>query len=220
MANTPPPNKSASRVPRRAGPAWFAWLGVVVVLIGLAAVLHRGGDSDYTQGSTSTTARPLAASGYSNLSVRGAGSFSLAVEDDGSARSVQWNGTTYTDGAQIGAVSVRDKDDGFVLTARSGTTLRFKAKDDSGYSIRNESGDVLYRVKVKDDKFNVYDSTGKRLLYGKEKKGELRLRDDSGTEIGAINGTTQLAYAAILAVPIEPEMRIAAFVHRAEQLVP
>lgn len=221
MANAPARKKPTSNAPRRAGPAWFVWLGIVLTLLGVAAVLHRGADPAYVNANTSHKSSALAGlSGGGSIKVSGIDSLALKVADSGGVRSVEWSGTVYRDGAQIGTVGVRDKDDGFVLTDRSGTSFRFKAKDDSGYSIRDEAGAVLYRVKIKEDKFNVYDGAGNRLLYGKEKKGELRLRNDAGGEIGRIEGTVDLAFAAILAVPIAPEVRIAALAHRVEKLIP
>ncbi len=209
--------KSAGQRPARAGA--LPWLGLVAALLGVSTAFNLGAETETSRSSdVSATGAPVAGTG--KIQVSGVGEFSLSLDDSAGVRSATSDGTLYRDGREIGGVSVRDKEDGFVLTDPYGATVRFKAKDDSGYSIRDEEGNVLYRVKLKEDKFNVYDGAGKRILYGKEKKGELRLRDDAGTEIGRIEGITDLALAAILAVPISTELRIAALVHRVEQLMP
>lgn len=202
----------------RAMPKLLVWLALVASLLTAATVLHCGADSEHARsssGSVQAAASELRVSGGA-----GVGAFVLRVEGQ-SPRAVQLDGVPFRDqGAAVGGgIEVRDKDDGFVLT-RGAEQLRFKAKDEAGYSIRDGADAVLFRVKVKEDKFNVYDGTGRRVLYGKEKKSQIQLRDDAGTTIGAISGTTNLALAAILAVPIPPEMRAAAFTHGVERLMP
>lgn len=115
--------------------------------------------------------------------------------------------------------SVREKDDGFVVVAPS-TEYRFKARDDEGYTVRHPSGAMLYKVKFKDDKFNVYDAQNARILYGKGKGDRLVLRDDRGTQQGRIEGERDLRRAAILAVPVPLEVRAIAFAHSVERLAP
>lgn len=146
------------------------------------------------------------------------------LEDRGALRLV----TVHTQGGALelsgpGPVVASDlllteRDDGFVVD-HGERSYRFKARDEGGYSVRNEAGTVLYRVKLKDDKFNVYDGQGTRLRAGKAKKGGISVRDDAGTEIGRIEGTEQLAVAAVLALPLPPAVLGAALAQRVESLL-
>lgn len=212
-----PPRPTPTRRRRRVAPWLAAWALVVAGALSLATLLHRGEEhaSAVEDGRDQHGSVELRVSGPASI-----GSFAARLEQGRAGRVVTLDGVTYRDGeGAIGGVAVRDKDDGFVLT-HAGESFRFKAKDESGYSVRDEAGNVRFRVKVKEDKFNVYDGTGKRIAYAKEKKGVLQLRDDGGATIGSISGTTDLALAAILVVPVPVEVRAAALAHGVEHLMP
>jgi hypothetical protein len=76
--------------------------------------------------------------------------------------------------------------------------------------VRDASGEVLYRVKLKEEKFNVYDGQGARVRHGKVKGGAVVVRDAAGATVLTITGARDLGRAGLLATPI-PDLPRALF---------
>lgn len=201
----------------------MAWLAIVALLLGAATVWRAEIATQATaEGVATERPSPTDSVGGLTLRVKGdarIGSFSCQYSERGDQTSVLLDGTSYGSAQASGELTVTDRDDGFVVTFED-QSYRFKSRDDGGYSVRDAQGAVLYRAKVKEDKFNIYDSGGRRLYYGKTKDGTLYLRDDGGAKIGRIEGTSDLALAAILAVPLPKQVRAAALAHNVHKLMP
>lgn len=219
-----PPNARARRL-------LLGWIAMFAVGVGLATVLHRpptaklGAVSTGAPNSTtipgtndeSTNTLAPSAGTTRTFSVQdGLDSFAVRMSEQDGVRSVAFDAFEATAAGAPG-YSVRDKDDGFVVET-AGAHYRFKARDEGGLSVRNEAGAVLCRVKLKDDKFNVYGSTGTRTGYGKAKEGRIVLYRENGDKRGAIVGTTDLALAAVLTLPVPTEVRAIALSRHAETL--
>lgn len=79
------------------------------------------------------------------------------------------------------------------------------------------SGGVLFRVKVKADKFNLYDSTDRRFAKGKRKDGAIVVRSEpDGADIGRITGASSLGEAGILSLPIPAPYRVLLWASRTQ----
>lgn len=223
--NLPPPPAANNPVSLR-GPV-LLWCGVIAALVGYATLsssadhVRAGGVSE--SGGTGSLLAALTATDLSvsldgtrrTYRVSDSGGDRAVVLDRASAGGVELKGPGAFEG---GGLRVRERDDGFVIELTGGESYRVKARDEGGYSVRDASGAVLYRAKLKDDKFNIYDGTGARIRAGKAKKGAISVRNDGGTEIGTIQGTTSLKLAAILAMPLPPEVRAAALAQRVEDM--
>lgn len=65
--------------------------------------------------------------------------------------------------------------------------------EDGEYALRDPQGNKIFRIKVKEEKFNIYDSKGVRLLHGKEKKGSILVRTESDSEVMRISIDSSVA---------------------------
>jgi hypothetical protein len=67
---------------------------------------------------------------------------------------------------------------------------------------------LINRVKIKSDKFNIYDANAKRLLHGKQKEDGFGVKNETNTQILKIKGVGSLREASYLSVPVPAEFRI------------
>lgn len=233
MHPNPPHRPAASapatppvRRPARSSRAWLlAWGGLVITGVVVATVLHRPAPHEPQR----NVASAPEAEAQASVLVRSSEVFSVASSVEAGqvvttvsegARSFRLigNGGDRVDDGQGTHWTIRDKDDGFVVEDGS-RSFRFKARDDGGYSLRDAAGEVMFRVKHKDDKFNVYDASGTRILYGKLKKGQIVLRSASDQQVGSVEGS-DLRRAAALVLPVPVPVRAIAYARRVDQLLP
>ena len=72
-----------------------------------------------------------------------------------------------------------------------------------GFELHGSDGALLWRVKVKADKFNVYDAAGKRAFHGKRKDDGISIHDDGDAQLWKIKGIAELAPAAPFGLPVD-----------------
>jgi hypothetical protein len=85
----------------------------------------------------------------------------------------------------------------------------FKVKaGDQGYSVFTASDELLNRIKIKEDKFNLYNKDAKRLLHGKQKDDGFGVKDEAGTQLIKIKGVTSLKEASYFAVQFSPSYQV------------
>ena len=114
------------------------------------------------------------------------------------------------DGQTLGSC-VQDPGKPSTFTDASGQARYRLVASENTYQLRHPDGGVAYRVKIKEDKFNIYDASDNRLLHGKEKPDGYGVKDQKGKQVLKLKGVTSLKEASYLAVPIEAEFRILAW---------
>ncbi len=186
-----------------------AWL---LLAGGIVAYRTVSGPAD----DTSSVAQEEA--GARRVSVTGNDAFALLVApaDQGILRSLEIGGTRYPidegDGVNAsikdpagGTWAVVADDEGFSITENDQPRFRMKHGDE-GYSVRGISGEVLFKVKKKEEKVNLYGADEQRLRHGKVKKGDVQWKDETDTVVLRVSGEA-LWESAILALPISPQAR-------------
>ena len=89
-------------------------------------------------------------------------------------------------------------------------TQRFRLADNAEqYRLSDTGNQLLLRVKLKEDKFNVYDKSGSRILHGKQKEdGGWGVKDEQDVQVLKIKGTASLKETSCFALRVEPEYRV------------
>ena len=72
-----------------------------------------------------------------------------------------------------------------------------------------EPRSLTVRVKIKDDKFNVYDPNDKRFLHGKQKEGGFVVEDERSSKVLTIKGALTLRETSYLTLPLAIEADLA-----------
>lgn len=79
-----------------------------------------------------------------------------------------------------------------------------------GYTVQDAAGKLAFRVKVKSDKFNLYDSKDARIFRGKPKDGYVNVKKESGDDRELkVSGAGGLLSASYFALPIPVRERVA-----------
>ena len=98
------------------------------------------------------------------------------------------------------------------LEDQNGTITYKIVFTDEGLNVFSPTGEKLYRIKVKEDKFNLLDGSGNRLLHGKG-GGTVVVKDEPGGVVGtatfseSLSQSQQFLYAGEAFLPIPPEFR-------------
>jgi hypothetical protein len=111
--------------------------------------------------------------------------------------------------------SLKPHKEGFILSGESGEA-RYRVKereagDDSGLKLKildAKTNQPLFRVKIKVDKFNIYDGADKRVMHGKFKDGKVTVKSEEDVKLLTIAGENRLTQAAALALPLDPGFRV------------
>jgi hypothetical protein len=93
---------------------------------------------------------------------------------------------------------------GEVLVASADGRERLTARPDGdGYRLFAPGGALEARVKVKPDKFNVYDAAGVRVRHGKAKEDGFSVKNASGEREAKIRGPRSLREASFFALGLD-----------------
>jgi hypothetical protein len=81
---------------------------------------------------------------------------------------------------------------------------------DEGYKILTSDRALLAKVKIKEDKFNIYSAEGTRTHYGKFKNSRISIRNDNGSDVASLStsNSPSLKQISPLCLPIKEEARI------------
>ena len=83
--------------------------------------------------------------------------------------------------------------------------------NDKGYLLLNDSKATMNRVKIKEDKFNLYDAADTRLLHGKQKEDGWGVKDEKDKQTLKVKGARNLEEVSYLALPLAVEYRLLAW---------
>ncbi|MBI3562134.1 MAG: hypothetical protein HY080_10515 [Gammaproteobacteria bacterium] len=79
------------------------------------------------------------------------------------------------------------------------------------YLVADKDKKKLWRVKIKEDKFNLYDAHDTRLRHGKPKGDAISVRSENDQQLLKIQGVNELRRASYLALPVDGKWQILAF---------
>lgn len=96
-----------------------------------------------------------------------------------------------------------------ILSGAAGPVYRVKQEGEQTRLVGAADGKLVYRIKLKADKANLYDGTGARIRHVKAKEDGFGVKDEKDRPLMKIKGTATLAEAARLAVPLEWPYRLA-----------
>ncbi len=197
------------------------WIGFALYLCSLKAVprtaeyVATGADSASSSSSTQI------------LEVRGVNGFrfmrsghDLVVESDRSGRSiirsdVHGNYVLTSSAGQVVATMAAFEDGGFELRDAQGS-VHYKLKPEDDEIKIKAMGNTLFRIKIKEEKFNLYGQGDQRMFHGKLKNGEIVVRTENDADAMHIAFSTpvlldkQLRLSALLSLPLEQEYRVLA----------
>jgi hypothetical protein len=120
------------------------------------------------------------------------------------------------DGNPVYRLKIKEADQGKVYDAAGNFLFRLKCETEDGEEackLYDPAGNKLNRVKLKADSFNVYGSGSERLYKGKLKNGAYQVRDEAGNAVLTIRGAGSPKEAALLALPVEPAVRVLLWRH-------
>lgn len=198
-ANKPEPASLAALPPAEA-PTALALAG------NLDAQLPAGGEIAVS-GSTAFT---LARSG-DRVILAGPGLPTLQLAGDGEELRVRT-----PEGATVYRLKVKAADQGKIYDAAGHSLYRLKCEAEEGEEtckLYDAAGHKLNRAKLKGDSFNVYGAGSERLYKGKYKSGAWQVRDEADRIVLTIKGAGSLREAALLALPVEPAVRMLIWRH-------
>lgn len=154
-----------------------------------------------------------AVAGEIKVAVVGVGDFKLEPKDDGfSLRGPGVDHLVLARTAQgfalrdRGNVALEARREGAAILVRdgAGALVRTAQRDDEGLRLLGPGGALVARIKIKPDKFNVYDGAGARLRHGKQKEDGFSVKDEGREERAIkVKGVRSLGAAAIFALPID-----------------
>ena len=101
--------------------------------------------------------------------------------------------------------------EGEIVLSKSGVFSFTLIGDSEGYRIITPDGAMKNRIKLKADKFNLYDANGQRLAHGKPRPNGFGVKDEKGQQILKIKGIYSLKEASFFTLPIDSSMRIVAW---------
>ncbi len=129
--------------------------------------------------------------------VRGADSWTMALEGS-RARLQSGSGATVASAVKSGpTITMSDSTD----------TSRYVVEANGDEYALKEHGVKTARVKIKGDKFNIYNGADQRTMHGKPKEGAWSVKKEDGSEANRITGPSSLREASYLAVPLPVEYR-------------
>jgi hypothetical protein len=120
------------------------------------------------------------------------------------------------EGATVYRLKVKAADQGKIYDAAGSYLYRLKCEAEDGEEtckLYDAAGHKLNRVKLKGDSFNVYGAGSERLYKGKNKSGAWQVRDEADHSVLTIRGVGSLREAALLAMPVEPAVRVLIWRH-------
>lgn len=120
------------------------------------------------------------------------------------------------EGVTFYRLKVKDADQGKIYDAAGHHLFRLKCEAEDGEDackLYDAAGHKLNRVKLKADSFNVYGAGSERLYKGKFKNGAWQVRDEADNTVLTIRGTGSMREAALLAMPVDPVVRVLMWRH-------
>ncbi|MGZ8219319.1 hypothetical protein [Methylomagnum sp.] len=135
----------------------------------------------------------------------------LLLEGDGESLRMRT-----TEGRLVYRLKVKEEDQGKIYDGTDSFLFRLKCEAEDGEDackLYGPTGEKLSRVKFKADSFNVYGPNGERLYKGKSKSGVWEARDEAGRTALSLRGAGSLREAALLALPVEPAVRVLLWRH-------
>ena len=163
---------------------------------------------------SSAAAQEYAGEGAANFRMSAAGGSISSLEPDvngatltrdgGAAvlKSAEGKELARAEGAHGSTVTIRDNGNTmFTITYKTEGT-------EKQYRLNSPPDQLVYRVKIKEDKFNVYDSAAKRLYHGKQKPDGWSVNAEGGEKAVKLRGPKSLEEASYFAVPIATRYRL------------
>jgi hypothetical protein len=135
----------------------------------------------------------------------------LQLANDGESLRVQT-----PEGLPLYRLKVKEADQGKIYDAAGHFLFRLKCEAEDGEEackLYDAAGNKLNRVKLKADGFNVYGPGSERLYKGKFKNGAWQLRDEGDSIVLTLRGPVSLREAALLAMPVDPAVRVLLWRH-------
>lgn len=162
-------------------------------------------------GSLAAEARDLSIHGEINIKLREeGGSLRVFAGDlDGAVLQQTESGVQFfTRDNQLLGKCVKSSPEKSEIQDRNGAVVLTRTSLDTGYKILAADGSTLNRVKIKEDKFNIYDPQDNRLRHGKQKPDGFGVKTEKDEQILKIKGAKTLLEASYLSLPIQEEKRI------------
>lgn len=101
------------------------------------------------------------------------------------------------------ALRARRAADGAIrVSDGKGATVHELHPREAGFTLDGPDGKLVWRIKVKEDKVNVYDGTGARRYHVKQKDDGISIHDEK-EQIWKLKGLSSLAEAACFALPVD-----------------
>ena len=114
-------------------------------------------------------------------------------------------------GARLGSCRNQGNKTITQMSASGSVIYLFNLSAQDTYVVEDKDKKKLWRVKIKDDKFNIYGANDKRLRHGKSKTGDVSVRSENDQQLLKIQGVSELRRASYLALPIDAKWQILAF---------
>lgn len=197
------------RFPYKAACIWLLIFGLGLIVSSLTSNVSNK-KLNSTASVTINSSDPCAFSGAVEPSglVVSASSFSGSIVSKQSDDSLAFKNATGGIVATLKNVQAEDGSSSEIYNAAG--NLNYVTKpDDDGYKILSAQRELIARVKFKEEKFNIYSSSGDRIYYGKEKKGSIVIRNDAGSNLTWITASNNppLTQIAPLCLPIDEASR-------------
>jgi hypothetical protein len=175
------------------------WAALAMALLaGLAAAPARGAEGRApARIEVKGAAKHVAERAGAGWSLRGPGADGQAVAPGAAG---EW---VLKDAAGRALLRARAGPGGEVQVLGDGRERCTARPDGDGYRLFAPGGALQVRVKVKPDKFNVYDSAGVRVRHGKAKEDGFSVKDASGAREAKIRGPRSLREASFFALGLD-----------------
>ncbi|MFN8392131.1 MAG: hypothetical protein U0136_17700 [Bdellovibrionota bacterium] len=218
MATSQPIQFLPPRLARYAAFPWtlfLSWIAIVVVITALPAPSGGGRSAaDFEAVSVYSSETFHVRKGPSGLHVVG------GLLDGVSVESTELNGqrvfSLLRQGYTVARATTGAPTEQIILLYDPIQQLKYVVSDDDdGFKVKDPDGKLVTRMKIKEEKFNVYGADDVRTLKGKPKKGTFVVRTEDESEVAtlsfghSLSNEEQLLVGGILSLPIDPEYRLA-----------
>jgi hypothetical protein len=114
-------------------------------------------------------------------------------------------------GILLGSCQTQGKEAIIQRDASGNIIYQFDLTAKDTYLVADKDKKKLWRVKIKEDKFNIYDANDTRLRHGKPKGDDISVRSENDQQLLKIQGVNELRRASYLALPLDSKWQILAF---------
>ncbi len=114
-------------------------------------------------------------------------------------------------GNLLGSCQIQGKEAIIQRDASGSVIYQFDLAAKNTYLVADKDKKKIWRVKIKEDKFNIYDANDTRLRHGKPKGDDISVRSENDQQLLKIRGENELRRASYLALPLEQKWQILAF---------